>query len=369
MKWQWHKIAMAVVIGSMLVTGCGNGSGSQNSSDSKQEGAVSTAAQQTAEKSKPKGTVFTSLDGTMQLTLPSSWRQNDELNNMAQFAAYHRSNNRFALVGRTLKADLEDGATVDDIVDRTISNADAITLDDMEVIATRDTSVGPDPAKQLEFRGINKNGTKEKVHYLVTTMEKGDNFYQIVFWTKESKFDKYKEEFEQATETFKVLNASDSEAPAAAPAKPKVIKSADSRMELTVTANWMEYPLNEDAEISAFYPAGNEYVIVIPDDREEMGDIQTLEDYYDLLYEYNYSEFASGGAVEEPKSVNINGLPALQFEIQGVSEDKEKLAMLITLIESPQQFTQVIFWTTQSNIEQKRERFIEAAASYKEHAQ
>lgn len=92
-----------------------------------------------------------------------------------------------------------------------------------------------------------------------------------------------------------MLNASDLEAPAAAPAKPKVIKSADSRMELTVTANWMEYPLNEDAEISAFYPAGNEYVIVIPDDREEMGDIQTLEDYYDLLYEYNYSEFASGG--------------------------------------------------------------------------
>lgn len=171
MKWQWHKIAMAVVIGSMLVTGCG--SGSQSNSDSKQEGADSTAAQQTAEKSKPKGTAFTSLDGTMQLTLPSSWRQNDELNNMAQFAAYHRSNNRFALVSRTLKADLEDGATVDDIVDRTISNADAITLDDMEVIATRDTSVGPDPAKQLEFRGINKNGTKEKVHYLVTTMEKG----------------------------------------------------------------------------------------------------------------------------------------------------------------------------------------------------
>ncbi|WP_374015781.1 pilus assembly protein PilA [Paenibacillus thiaminolyticus] len=366
MKWQWHKIAMAVVIGSVLVTGCG--SGSQSSSDSKQEGAESTTAQQTAEKSKPKGTAFTSLDGTMQLTLPSTWRQNDELNNMAQFAAYHRSNNRFAFVSRTLKADLEEGATVDDIVDRTISNADAITLDDVEVIETRDTSVGSDAAKQLEFRGIDKNGTKKKVRYLVTTVEKGDYFYQIVFWTKESKFDKYKEEFEQATQTFKVLKASDSEAAVKALAKPKVFKSADSRMELTLTTNWMEYPLNEEAEISAFYPAESEFVIVIPEAREEMvSDIQTLEDYYDLLNEYNYSEFAPGGPVEEPKSVTINGLPALQFEIQIVSEDKEKIAMLITLIESPEQFTQVVFWTTQSKIEQKREHFIEAVASYKEH--
>ncbi|MBG9795157.1 hypothetical protein ABD76_22915 [Paenibacillus dendritiformis] len=138
-----------------------------------------------------------------------------------------------------------------------------------------------------------------------------------------------------------MLKANDSEA---APAKPKVFKSADSRMELTLTANWMEYPLNEEAEISAFYPAESEFVIVIPEAREEMvSDIQTLEDYYDLLNEYNYSEFAPGGPVEEPKSVTINGLPALQFEIQGVSEDKEKIAMLITLIESPQQFTQVVF--------------------------
>ncbi|BFH10490.1 hypothetical protein J6TS7_32960 [Paenibacillus dendritiformis] len=97
-----------------------------------------------------------------------------------------------------------------------------------------------------------------------------------------------------------------------------------------------------------------------------MGDIQTLEDYYDLLYERNYSELAPEGPVE-PKSVTINGLPALQFEIQWVSEDKIKIAMLITLIESPRQFTQVVFWTIQSKIEQKRERFIEAAASYKEH--
>ncbi|MFD3270922.1 PsbP-related protein [Paenibacillus dendritiformis] len=366
MKWQWHKIAMAVVIGSMLVTGCGNGSGSQNSSDSKQEGADSTAAQQTAEKSKPKGTAFTSLDGTMQLTLPSTWRQDDELNSMAQFAAYHRSNNRFAFVSRTSTADLEEGATVDDIIDRTI-NAGEISMEDMEVIEIRDASVGPDAAKQLEFRGIDKHVAKDKFHYLVTTVEKGDYFYQIVFWTKESKFEKYKEEFEQATQTFKVLKANDSEA-APAPAKPKRFKSADSRMELTLTANWMEYSLNEEAEISAFYPAENEFVIVIPEAREEMvSDIETLEDYYDLLNEYNYSEFAPGGPVEEPKSVIINGLPALQFEIQGVSEDKEKIAMLITLIESPQQFTQVIFWTTQSKIEQKRESFIEAAASYKEH--
>ncbi|OBY77836.1 hypothetical protein BBG47_19705 [Paenibacillus sp. KS1] len=364
MKWQWHKIAIAVVIGSTLVTGCRDGS--QGGLDSKQEGADSTTAQQTAEKSKPKGTTFTSFDGTIQLTLPSSWRQNNEINNMAQFAAYSRSDNRFVAVNSTLKADMAEGATIDDIVDRTISNNNTITMEDMEVIDIRDASLGSDAAKQLEIRGIG-NGTKEKIHQLVTIVGKGDYFHLIVFWTKESKFDKYKDEFEQATQTFKVLKASDSEAAATAPAKPKVFKSADSRMELTLTDNWLEYPLNEEAEISAVYPTGNEFVIVIPDDREEMGDIKTLEDYYDVLYENNYSEFASEGAVKEPKRVNINGLPALQFEIQGVLENKEKIAMIITLIESPKQFTQIQFWTAPSKIEQKRERFIEAAASYKEH--
>ncbi|BFH10489.1 hypothetical protein J6TS7_32950 [Paenibacillus dendritiformis] len=58
MKWQWHKIAMAVVMGAWLVTGCGNGSGSQGSLDGKQQqgqgGADSTSAQPTAEKSAPK---------------------------------------------------------------------------------------------------------------------------------------------------------------------------------------------------------------------------------------------------------------------------------------------------------------------------
>ncbi|CAH8767969.1 PsbP-related protein [Paenibacillus dendritiformis] len=368
MKWQWHKIAMAVVIGSMLVTGCGNGSGSQNSSDSKQEGADSTSSQPTAEKSAPKKKTFTSLDGTMQLTLPSTWRQDDEINNIVPFAAYHRSQSRLAVASKVPKADLEDAATLDDIIEWIITNFDDVKIDEMEVIEIRDATVGPDAAKQLEFRGLAKNGTKKKNRYLVTALEKGDYFYQITFWTEDIKFDKYKEEFEQATQTFKVLKASDSEAAATAPAKPKVFKSADSRMELTLTANWLAYPLNEDAEISAFYPAGNEFVIVVSDAREEMGDIQTLEDYYDLLYERSYSELAPEGSVE-PKSVAINGLPALQFEIQWVSEDKTKIAMLITLIESPEQFTQVVFWTIQSKIEQKRERFIEAAASYKEHAQ
>ncbi|MBG9795158.1 hypothetical protein ABD76_22920 [Paenibacillus dendritiformis] len=132
MKWQWHKIAMAVVIGSMLVTGCGVGS--QGGLDSKKEQgeADSASAQPSAEKSAPKEKTFTSLDGTMQLTLPSSWRQDDELNSMAQFAAFHRSNNRFAFISRTPTADLEEGATIDDIIDRTI-NAGEISMEDMEL--------------------------------------------------------------------------------------------------------------------------------------------------------------------------------------------------------------------------------------------
>ncbi|TDL47827.1 pilus assembly protein PilA [Paenibacillus dendritiformis] len=349
MSRKWYKAAAAVMIAAVLAAGCGGGS------------------QNEAETSAPKGTTFTSLDGNMQLTLPDSWRQDEESSQRARFAAHHESKDRFVIVKRTAKADLKDGTTVDDIVNQTINISDTITMDDMEMLEIRDITVGSDAAKQIEFRGIDKNATKEKLRFLITTLEKGDYFYQLLFCAKEYKFDRYKDEFEKGIQSFKAISPSAAQAEAIDPEKPSVFQSADKRMELTLTSNWMVYPMNPDAEISAYYPAEKEFVIVIPDAREEMGEIETLEDYYDLVYELNFSEFMPGGPVEEPRNVEINGLSALQFEIQGVTEDKEKIAILITLIESPQQFTQVIFWTTQSKIEQKRERFIEAVASYKEH--
>ena len=67
----------------------------------------------------------------------------------------------------------------------------------------------------------------------------------------------------------------------------------------------------------------------------------------------------------EPKEIQVNGQPAVQFELSG-EIDKIKISYLITLVETDGNFTQLLFWTLQSRMDEKRDMFINASSTFKE---
>ena len=69
--------------------------------------------------------------------------------------------------------------------------------------------------------------------------------------------------------------------------------------------------------------------------------------------------------LSEPKEITINGQKALQFKLTG-ELDKIKVAYLTTVIESEDNFHQIISWTLQSKYDEYQKIYEEIANSFKE---
>lgn len=130
-------------------------------------------------------------------------------------------------------------------------------------------------------------------------------------------------------------------------APPTVLKSPDGKFQLTVPAGWREnLSLNDKATIKAANPQQEMYVIVITETKADFTDEITLDQYTDLTLQSMTSNLTSPDS-SPPLPVTINGSAGKQYQIQGATKNV-KLAYLVTTVETPAHFHQIITWTLQS---------------------
>ncbi|GAB6991002.1 hypothetical protein [Paenibacillus pini] len=323
--------------------------------------------------------VFTSKDGQVQLTLDKAWVMDPDLNDKAVLGVSERKKEKYAMVNIVSKSDMQDDATLDEFKSAFVNNT-KLSVTNAEESNNKKISINSTDAQLFEITG---EAQKVKVHYLVAVLEKGGSFYQVVTWSLASKFESNKDELLKAIESFKILK--ETPAPSASAPNSKstdtkdtnttkeddkntrmtTLKSDDKKMEIAVPA-YMTYELelSPKADIQASRAAQEEYMMVLRESKDVFSQSYTLTDYYNAI-KGSMSKSITNATQTEPKKIQVNGQPALQFELNGEIE-KIKISYLITLVETDGNFTQLLFWTLQNRMEDKRDMFIKSSSTFKE---
>ena len=134
--------------------------------------------------------------------------------------------------------------------------------------------------------------------------------------------------------------------------EPKVIKSGDGRFQVTVPSSWREDPsLHERAGIRASNGRQELYIIVLTEGKDRFPENMTLEGFTTITRDNMLKKVGSPQATP-PHSVTVSDTyPGMQYGMQGVV-DNVPVAYLITDVETPKDFHQIITWTLRSRIDQ-----------------
>ena len=146
---------------------------------------------------------------------------------------------------------------------------------------------------------------------------------------------------------------------------PSVLTSPDGRFQLTVPGDWRkETELNQQATIQASNRVRETYVVLLSESKGDFTDEMTLERFTKATRDNMMAGVRSAESAE-PTPTNISGNPALQYEIRGGVEGLN-IVYLITTVETPEHYHQIITWTLPSRLEQHRPTLLEVTRSFKE---
>ena len=145
---------------------------------------------------------------------------------------------------------------------------------------------------------------------------------------------------------------------------PTVLKSSDGKFQLTVPAGWRENPaLNDQADIKAAFPSEELYIIVITEPKTDFSSEMTLDEFTKITRDSMLSNLGSSEGTS-PSLISVNGNSGEQYELQG-SVKNVKLAYVVTTVETPAHYHQVITWTLGSRLDKNRATLQKVTASFR----
>lgn len=139
------------------------------------------------------------------------------------------------------------------------------------------------------------------------------------------------------------------------------VTSNDGWVRLKVPGSWHDMPsLNAGASIRYANPIAEEYITVFSDARSDFrGSLQDFVETVTTRMEQNLE----GADLGEPKSLTINGFPAIQVRLSGTAS-KVPVVYLHTSVETPDGFHQLVQWTLPSKEGTAFPVFMEVANSF-----
>ncbi|OLP16308.1 hypothetical protein BST81_22190 [Leptolyngbya sp. 'hensonii'] len=147
----------------------------------------------------------------------------------------------------------------------------------------------------------------------------------------------------------------------------KVVTSSDGKLQVTVPVDWKEdRDLNEKAELQVSNRADELYTIVLSESKSDFKDM-TLARHSELTREILVKNLTSP-QVSDPEKLTVNGVPALQYEIQGTI-DNLNVTYLHTTVETATSYNQIISWTLRSRYAKNSPKLQAVIRSFREVAQ
>ena len=147
--------------------------------------------------------------------------------------------------------------------------------------------------------------------------------------------------------------------------KPTIIKSSDSRIQLTVPGGWREQKqLNEAAILQAAHPFQEMYVVIIEESKQDYVESATLDEFAALSRNMMIAT-VKGPEATDPVPIVVSSYPAREYELAG-SVENIKVKYICTAVETPKHFYQIVTWTLPSHYQKNQAKLRQVTQSFKE---
>lgn len=143
----------------------------------------------------------------------------------------------------------------------------------------------------------------------------------------------------------------------------QVVIAKDGATRITVPSSWTILELNDVAEIEVGNAEEAAYLIVINELKEDLFG-WNLEKHSRVTVGSLLGTLAFP-TITGPKSLEIAGSPAVQYEVTGAL-DGQKIVYIHTTVDGPERFSQILAWTIPSRVETVRPRLLRAIESFRE---
>lgn len=146
---------------------------------------------------------------------------------------------------------------------------------------------------------------------------------------------------------------------------PKAVTSADGRIQVVVPKGWKsQRTLHNNADIQVADLLKEGYLIVLSDSKMDL-DNMTFKEHSKLTRETILENLKNGRVSSGPAELEINGRPAVQYEIRG-SVDEIKVIYFHTTVDGKEAFHQILAWTLPSKFKQNQGVLKTVINSFKE---
>lgn len=152
-----------------------------------------------------------------------------------------------------------------------------------------------------------------------------------------------------------------------APAEPQALTSGDGHHSLTIPGGWKDEgdSLNPNAVLAASNRSEEQYLIILPDNRENLAVIYPdfdLSGYSAYIVE-TMSKRMGEPQVGEPQVLEVGGKPAVLTEFSGIIKNT-RITYWVYCVELEGIYAQLIGWTSSDRAEGCREEMGEILSSY-----
>ncbi|HSS22724.1 MAG TPA: hypothetical protein VLL54_21810 [Pyrinomonadaceae bacterium] len=150
-------------------------------------------------KSIGNPTVVKSADGKFQITVPAGWQQDAFTSTKTDMKAGNLADELYVMVINERKSDFTDETTLDDYT-KLVRDATMENLIGPQGTQPLPLTINGNQGRQYEIQGSTKN---VKIAYLITTVETGEFFHQIVTWTLASRKEQNEAKLLEVTNSFR----------------------------------------------------------------------------------------------------------------------------------------------------------------------
>ncbi|WP_040214358.1 hypothetical protein [Clostridium polynesiense] len=171
----------------------------KDKTEDKKENTSNSSKEQTSSKKLDK--TIKSKDNLVQLNVSSEWSTQTNLNDAANIQVANLPLEKYLINISDSKENFSNSFTVKDYYEAVSRNMEGM-LNNGKVEAHEELTIGGNKAIQFEVKG---EMDKLKVAYLVTIIETKGYFHQVISWTLIDRFEKYKVEYKDITNTFKEI--------------------------------------------------------------------------------------------------------------------------------------------------------------------
>lgn len=149
--------------------------------------------------------------------------------------------------------------------------------------------------------------------------------------------------------------------------KERVFTSKDKLVQLTATSGWSkDNSLHEEANLVISNRFADKYVLVISEAKDDLGDSLTLEEYAEIV-ETNFDDELVNSSIGKFHPAVVDHNPAIRFTVSGEVDDVD-VTYIMTVIETPTHFHQVMAWTEARKFDSLEEELLDITSSFRERA-